>query len=107
MTGAPDQVAVVSTSEAQRHLQLLAEEAGSTRWRNQVAPQGLVQMMRYRPAEDAARLHMPLLVVATDDRAAPEELTRQLAERAPRATLLRYPGTHFDFYTDPVLRDGH
>ena len=60
-------------------------------------------MMRYKPGEVAHRLAMPVLVcVAELDRESPEELTRQLAERAPRGELRRYPGTHFDFYRDPV-----
>lgn len=61
--------------------------------------------MRYRPAEAAARLTMPLLVcVAAHDRATPEELSRELAERAPHGLLKRYPGTHFSFYNDPDTR---
>ena len=28
-----------------------------------------------------------------------------MADKAPRGKLLGYPGTHFDFYTDPSLRD--
>jgi quorum-quenching protein AidA len=106
MIGKPGQVAVVSTTHAQRHLATLAGEAGMTLWRNQVAPRGLLQMMRYRPATDAARLRAPLLVcVAIDDTETPEAMTRELADRAPHGALRRYPGTHFDFYTDPSVRD--
>ena len=106
MIGKPGQVAVISTTEAQRHLTTLAGEAGTTLWRNQVAPRGLLQMLRYRPALDAARLLAPLLVcVATDDTETPEAMTRELADRAPHGTLRRYPGSHFDFYTDPSVRD--
>ena len=106
MIGKPGQVAVVSTTEAQRHLTTLAGEAGTTLWRNQVAPRGLLQMMRYRPALDAARLPAPLLVcVAVDDTETPEAMTRELADRAPQGALRRYPGTHFDFYRDPSVRD--
>jgi fermentation-respiration switch protein FrsA (DUF1100 family) len=79
---------------------------GTTLWRNQVAPRGLLQMLRYRPALDAARLRAPLLVCfATDDTETPEAMTRELADRSPHETLRRYPGTHFDFYTDPSVRD--
>jgi fermentation-respiration switch protein FrsA (DUF1100 family) len=100
------EVAVISTTEAQRHLTTLAGEAGTTLWRNQVAPRGLLQMLRYRPVPDAARLRAPPLVcVAADDTETPEAMTRELADRAPRGTLRRYPGTHFDFYTDPLVRD--
>jgi fermentation-respiration switch protein FrsA (DUF1100 family) len=106
MIGKPGQVAVISTTEAQRHLTTLAGEAGATLWRNQVAPRGLLQMLRYRPALDAARLRAALLVcVAIDDTESPEAMTRELADRAPHGTLLRYPGTHFDFYTDPSVRE--
>ena len=45
------------------------------------------------------------MCIATEDRESPEALTGALAERAPKGTLRRYPGTHFDFYTDPVLRE--
>ena len=106
MIGRPGQVAVVSTIEAQRHLTTLAGEAGTTLWRNQVAPRGLLQMMRYRPALAAARLRAPLLVcIAVDDTETPEAMTRELADRAPHGTLRRYTGAHFDFYTDPSVRD--
>jgi uncharacterized protein len=106
MIGRPGQVAVVATTEARRHLATLAGEAGTTRWRNQVAPRGLLQMLRYRPARDAARLRAPLLVcVAVDDTETPEATGRELADRAPRGTVRRYPGTHFDFYSDPSVRD--
>ena len=106
MIGRPGQVAVVTTTEAQRHLATLAGDGGATLWRNQVTPRGLLQMLRYRPAADAARLRAPLLVcVAVDDTETPEAMTQELADRAPRGTLRRYPGTHFGFYSDPSVRD--
>lgn len=83
-------MAVVSTTQAQRHIASLSGGGLSTTWRNTVAPRALLQMMPYRPADDAARCGMPLLVcVATEDRETPEELARLLAERAPHGTLLR------------------
>lgn len=105
MVGRPGQVAVTATPEADRHIQTLTG-GGETLWRNSVAPRGLLQMMRYRPAEAAARLACPLLVCAADqDSETPLETTRVLADRAPRGELRTYPGTHFTFYTDPALRD--
>ena len=60
-------------------------------------------MMRYRPGNEAHRLQMPILVsIAERDLETPEELSRQIAERAPRGELRRYPVSHFDFYRDPV-----
>jgi uncharacterized protein len=106
MIGTPGQLAVVATAEAQRHLATLTGAAGETLWRNQVAPRGLLQMTRYQPARDAARLQAPLLVcAAVDDTETPEATAMELAATAQRGTLLRYPGTHFDFYTDPSVRD--
>ena len=105
MVGKPGEVAVTATPRANEHIAALEGERGGSSWRNEVAPRGLFGMMRYRPGEVAHRLAMPLLVsIAEDDREGPEELTRQLAERAPRGELRRYPGDHFDFYRDPVRR---
>jgi dienelactone hydrolase len=106
MVGKPRELAVTTTLEADRHLQLLRGGEVATRWRNQVAPRGLLQMMRYRPALDAARLQAPLLVCAAEqDRETPVETARALANAAPRGMLRVYPGTHFDFYTDPAIRE--
>lgn len=103
MVGAPGEVAVTVTARARRHIATLSGTSGSSLWRNEVAPRGLFGMMRYRPGEVAHRLKMPLLVCsAEDDLEALEENTRQLAERAPRGELRRYPGVHFDFYRGPV-----
>jgi len=105
MVGRPGEVAVTATPRANEHIAALEGERGGSSWRNEVAPRGLFGMMRYRPGEMAHRLSMPLLVsIAEDDREGPEELTRQLAERAPRGELRRYPGDYFDFYRDPVRR---
>jgi uncharacterized protein len=106
MIGRPGELAVATTLEADRHLQLLTGGDVATRWRNQVAPRGLLQMLRYRPALDAARLQAPLLVCAAEqDRETPVDTARALANAAPRGVLRVYPGTHFDFYTDPAIRD--
>jgi pimeloyl-ACP methyl ester carboxylesterase len=105
MVGRPGELAVTATHEADQHIRTLTG-GGETRWRNSIAPRGLLQMMRYRPADAAARLTRPLLVcVAADDRETPLETTRVLADRAPRGELRAYPGTHFTFYTDPALRE--
>ncbi|GAA4100258.1 alpha/beta hydrolase [Nonomuraea soli] len=106
MVGHPGQLAVTATPEAEHHIATLTGGQKSTLWRNSVAPRALLGMMRYRPAEAAARLSCPLLVcVAADDRETPLETTRELAERAPHGELRAYPGTHFTFYTDPAFRD--
>ena len=103
MVGKPGGVAVTATPQAQEHIASLSGESRDTLWRNEVAPRALFAMMRYRPGELAHRLEMPILVsIAERDLEAPEELSRQIAERAPRGELRRYPVSHFDFYRDPV-----
>ncbi|MFD6140375.1 alpha/beta hydrolase [Promicromonospora sp. NPDC060271] len=106
MVGDPGELAVTATTEAEQHIRTLTGGGSATAWRNVVAPRALLAMMRYHPAEAAARLRRPLLVcVAADDKETPLHLTRQLADRAPRGELRVYPGTHFAFYTDPELRE--
>jgi uncharacterized protein len=106
MVAKPGELAVTATLEADRHIRTLTGGNLTTLWKNQVAPRGLLQMLRYRPALDAARLQVPLLVCAAEhDREAPVDTARALAHAAPRGTLHVYPGTHFDFYNDPAIRD--
>lgn len=103
MVGHPGEVAVTALPDAQRHLVLLRGE--STTWRNEVAPRGLLKMMWYRPGKSAPQVRAPLLVcIAAEDQATPEELTRPIAERAPKGELKRYAGGHFDFYNAPHIR---
>jgi hypothetical protein len=103
MVGKPGEVAVTATPQANEHTAALSGETQDSLWRNEVAPRGLFGMMRYRPGKVAHRLAMPVLVcVAEGDRETPEATTRQIVERAPRAELLRYRGSHFDFYREPV-----
>jgi dienelactone hydrolase len=103
MVGKPGEVAVTTTPQAQEHIAALSGETRETLWRNEVAPRALISMMRYRPGEEAHRLRMPVLVCITErDLETPEELSRQIAERAPGGELRRYPVSHFDFYRDPV-----
>lgn len=104
MVGRPGELAVTATPEADQHIRTLTG-GRETLWRNSIAPRGLLGMMRYRPAEAAAGLACPLLVcVAAEDQETPLDITRELADRAPRGELRVYPGTHFSFYTDPSLR---
>lgn len=103
MVGKSGEVAVTATPRSEQHIAMLSGETRDSLWRNEVAPRGLFGMLRYRPGDEAHRLEMPVLVcVAERDNETPEELSRQIAERAPRGELRRYPGDHFDFYRDPV-----
>ncbi|WP_280269935.1 alpha/beta hydrolase [Nocardia wallacei] len=105
MVGRPGQLAVTATAAADQHIRTLTGD-GQTLWRNSIAPRALLSMMRYRPAEFAARLTCPLLVcAAADDQETPVATGRTLADAAPHGELRVYPGTHFSFYTDTALRD--
>jgi pimeloyl-ACP methyl ester carboxylesterase len=103
MVGKPGEVAVTATPQAQEHIAALSGESRDSLWRNEVAPRALFAMMRYRPGGLAHRLGVPVLVsIAERDLETPEELSSQIAARAPRGELRRYPVSHFDFYRDPV-----
>ena len=97
--GPPDTVAVMSSEAAQRVIASL----DSATWRNEVAPRALLDMMRYRPAEYASTLTVPLLVCgARNDKEVPAELVEQLVERAPDGRIIWYPVSHFDVYQPEV-----
>lgn len=104
--GDPDELAVMASREANATVAALE----SATWRNQVAPRGLLDMMRYRPGRHVRRLHAPLLVcIGTEDQETPGDTGRQLAEDAPHGQLRSYPVGHFEVYRpdirDQVLRD--
>lgn len=53
----------------------------------------------YSPGRDAAKVKCPLLVVIGDkDTITPVKPARKLAEKAPQAEVITYPGGHFDAY---------
>jgi dienelactone hydrolase len=99
VVGATGDLAVMASRQAQEAI----ADMSSTQWRNEVAPRGLFEMMRYKPSDVAHRLAMPVLVCsAENDSEAPADLVRQLAEQAPRGELRSYPVAHFDFYRPDV-----
>lgn len=104
--GGQGELAVMATPQAQQTVAAM----DSANWRNQVAPRALLQMMRYKPGDHAARVSMPLLVcIAAEDRETPPQLARELAQRAPYGEPREYPVSHFEFYREDVraqvLRD--
>lgn len=104
--GTPDELAVIGSARAKRAI----EAMDSDQWRNEVAPRGLFGMIRYKPSDVATRLRMPVLVcIAEADREVPPELSRRIAEEAPRGELRSYPVSHFEIYRpdvrEQVVRD--
>lgn len=99
--GGPGELAAMSSAEAQ---QTIAGMASDT-WRNEVAPRALFHLMRYRPADAAPKVRVPVLVCAAErDREIPLPLVAKLAEALPRGELSTYPYAHFDFYRDEVRK---
>jgi dienelactone hydrolase len=97
--GAPDQLAVMVGTEANDAVAGLT----SPTWRNEVAPRGILEMMRYRPGRGVADITAPLLVtIAERDAETVGETTRHLAQQAPDGRLLGYDTTHFGIYRADV-----
>lgn len=95
--GEPGEVAAFTDPHDKAIMDRLASAAPE--WRNAVAARMLFPLIRYRPLADAGRLSMPVLVcLAERDTAASPRLAAELAQRAPRGELRRYPISHFDAY---------
>jgi hypothetical protein len=91
-------VAVFTSPHDKAIIDELAAQAPE--WRNAVAARMLFPLMRYQPRTAASRLAMPLLVcIAEKETAASPALTADMAARAPKAEVRRYPIGHFDAYT--------
>jgi hypothetical protein len=106
MVGGPGELAVATSENAKRLAEVLGGGDVNTLWRNETAPGALLEMAKFKPSEYAPKVQAPLLVSASkDDREATVELVAPLAELAPRGRLEVFPGTHFDAYLTPDLRD--
>lgn len=96
--GAPGDMAVFTNPHDKAIIDQLAAQAPE--WRNAVAARMLFPLMRYQPRTAASRLAMPLLIcIAEKETAASPALTADMASRAPKAEVRRYPIGHFDAYT--------
>lgn len=95
--GRPGEVALMTTPDAYPgYLKLMP--AGQT-VRNEVAARIGMQILRYRPGRQAAKVACPILFCICDtDSVAPADVTARYAAQAPRATIKRYPEGHFDIY---------
>lgn len=97
--GAADELAVMVGSEANDAVAGLS----SATWRNEVAPRGILEMMRYQPGRRVADIAAPLLVtIAGRDAETVGETTRHLADQAPDGRLVAYDTTHFGIYRPEV-----
>lgn len=78
----------------------------SATWRNEVAPRGLLGMMKYKPSDYAPRVKCSVIVCYGErDKEAQGPQTRELIESLRCVEEKAYPFTHFDFY-NPEIRAG-
>ncbi|HZA76168.1 MAG TPA: hypothetical protein VE623_07220 [Acidimicrobiales bacterium] len=78
---------VAASKDPKRLVEILTGGDQSTLWKNQVAPRALLKMARFKPYEYAPKVQAPVLVCAARDDLAPMEITRELADLAPRGEL--------------------
>jgi pimeloyl-ACP methyl ester carboxylesterase len=97
-TAGPEHSAALMTApDAQPGYFALIPEA--TRFRNEVAARFGLQILRYRPGRDAARVACPILFcICEADTVAPAGPTKRYAARAPKGETLLYAEGHFDIY---------
>jgi pimeloyl-ACP methyl ester carboxylesterase len=95
--GPPHSAALMTAPDAQPGYFALIPDA--SRFRNEVAARFGLQILRYRPGRDAARVTSPILFcICEADTVAPSGPTKRYAARAPRGESLLYAEGHFDIY---------
>jgi pimeloyl-ACP methyl ester carboxylesterase len=95
--GPPHTAALMTAPDAQPGYFALLPAA--TQFRNEVAARFGLQILRYRPGRDAARVACPILFcICEADTVAPAGPTKRYAARAPKGETLLYAEGHFDIY---------
>jgi dienelactone hydrolase len=98
----PGSVAVFTGARDYAAVSALA--AAAPRWRNELAARSLWSLIAYRPARQARRIAMPLLMCVVDgDTAASVPLAIRTALHVPHRHVRRYPGDHFAAYQGQVF----
>jgi fermentation-respiration switch protein FrsA (DUF1100 family) len=96
LAGKPGDVAVVTTPDALDGDRALNPDNRYPDWQQTVAARSALRLGLYEPGRVAHRIACPLLVVVCDDdRTALVRPGLRVAERAPRAELVRLPGGHY------------
>jgi uncharacterized protein len=95
---AGEDIAAVANTVAFAGLEIIRPQDGSE-WHNRVAARSLLGLAAHRPVRKAAEIDCPiLLVIAEHDTIAPAGPALRVAQRAPKAELLRSRGDHYDVY---------
>jgi uncharacterized protein len=96
LTGEPGTVALLTTPDGRQGVQALSPGNRYPDWQRAVAARSALSLLWFRPGTVAPQIQPPLLVVVCDDdRTAGVEPSVRVAERAPRAELVRLPGGHY------------
>ena len=101
LAGEPGHVAVVTTPDALDGDRALNPDNRYPDWQQAVAARSALRLGFYEPGRAAQRISCPLLVVVCDnDQTALVRPGLRVAERAPRAELVRLPGGHYAPFLD-------
>jgi fermentation-respiration switch protein FrsA (DUF1100 family) len=72
-------------------------------YRNAVAARSILTFDSYNPAQQAASIRVPVLLIASrDDRFAPFAAVERFAEGRDNVTVATFAGDHFDVYSPPA-----
>jgi len=98
----PGSFAALNTPGCYEAFQTLAPPELS--WRNEVAARVLVTLSSYRPTTWAATVRCPLMLIpARYDNLIPVAAVKQVAAKAPQATLRVVDAAHFDVYSGALF----
>lgn len=101
LAGPRGTVALLTTPDAQDADRALNPEDSYPGWQQTIAARSVLPIGFYRPGRAASRIKIPLMVVAAEnDQSVLAAPAVRVAERAPRATLLRIPGGHYAPFLD-------
>jgi pimeloyl-ACP methyl ester carboxylesterase len=96
LVGKPKEFAVLNSPDAYDGYMLLVPEGSA--WENKI-PARLALTAPYRPITSAAKVTCPaLVVIAEKDSITPASLQEKMADRMPKAEVVKYPIGHFDIY---------
>jgi len=99
--GSKGELAVMAGDEAAKTIAGMQSKT----WRNEVAPRGIVEMIKYKPSYTANQIEAAVLVCYGEyDRETQGPQTEELIRSIPHAEVKAYPVTHFEFY-EPGIRE--
>jgi len=99
--GPKGELAVMAGDEAAKTIAGMQSKT----WRNEVAPRGIVEMIKYKPSHTADQIKAAVLICYGEyDQETQGPQTAELIKSIPHAEVKAYPVTHFEFY-EPGIRE--